>query len=75
VLQEARIVSFLYAQAGLAFLKENPLRPYATASAGIGLSLYAGSVAQIELLCNAVQFQNQTRREPVNFQIRFGVFD
>jgi hypothetical protein len=75
VLQEARIVSFLYAQAGLSFLKENPYRPYSTATAGLGFSLYAGPVAQIEVLCNAAQFQSQNLREPVNFQVRFGVFD
>jgi hypothetical protein len=60
--QEARLVSFLYAQAGLSFLKERPIRPYSNISAGLGFSLYTGAVAQIEVLCNAVQYQNRNIR-------------
>ena len=75
VLQDARVVTFLYLQGGLHWLKEFPLRPYATATSGVGISLSAGPVAQIELLCNAAQYQSRNIREPINFQIRFGAFD
>jgi hypothetical protein len=62
VLLDAKISTFLYAQAGLAFLKESPLKPYATASSGLGLAFSAGPVAQIELLLNAAQYQNKNQR-------------
>ena len=75
VLSEGRINTFLYAQTGLSFLKPNLFQPYANASVGLGLSFAAGPLAQIELLCNAAQYQNRNIREPLNFQIRFGIFD
>jgi hypothetical protein len=75
LLKEAGIVSFLYTQMGVAFLKSQPLRPYVLSSCGLGLSFYAGPFTQIELLCNLMQWQSKPLREPANFQIRFGVFD
>ena len=63
LLQEARIVAFLYAQGGLSFLKnQHPTRPLAMASTGLGVSLYAGPAAQIELLCNLGQLQSKPTR-------------
>lgn len=47
VLQDARVGTFLYAQAGLSFLKANPYRPYFTAATGLGLSFSVGPYAQI----------------------------
>lgn len=75
LISDARLVTFLYAQGGLAFLKQHPMRPHSLASCGLGLSFYAGPFTQIELLCNLAQWQSKPLREPVNFQVRFGVFD
>lgn len=58
VLHEARIVSFLYAQGGLSFLKENALKPLWIASTGLGFSFALGPLAQVELLCVAAHRQS-----------------